>query len=102
MLLQGANVGRKNGRKMSRFLDSLLGRLVCWQDAGGLSKKQKPAGHCVGKFARDRTDTGFMAKSVLHLPELLCGSAVVWPPTSNAQAPPPPHNAPVPATRLRP
>jgi len=102
MLLQGANVGRKNGRKMSRFLDSLLGRLVCWQDAGGLSKKQKLAGHCVGKFARDRTDTGFMAKSVLHLPVLLCCSVVVWPATSNAQAQAPPQNASGAGTRLRP
>src|SRR6267378_3444588 len=102
MLLQGANVGRKNGRKMSRFLDSLLGRLVCWQDAGGLSKKQELAGHCVGKFARDRTDTGFMAKSVLHLPVLLCCSVVVWPATSNAQAQAPPQNASGAGPRLRP
>src|SRR6266851_10156976 len=102
MLLQGANVGRKNGRKMSRFLDSLLGRLVCWQDAGGLSKKQELAGHCVGKFARDRTDTGFMAKSVLHLPVLLCCSVVVWPAMSNAQAQAPPQNASGAGTRLRP
>src|SRR6266436_5970760 len=102
MLLQGANVGRKNGRKMSRFLDSLLGRLVCWLDAGGLSKKQELAGHCVGKFARDRTDTGFMAKSVLHLPVLLCCSVVVWPATSNAQAQAPLQNASGAGTRLRP
>src|SRR6266852_5727791 len=102
MLLQGANVGRKNGSKMSRFLDSLLGRLVCWQDAGGLSKKQELAGHCVGKFARDRTDTGFMAKSVLHLPVLLCCSVVVWPATSNAQAQAPPQNASGAGPRLRP
>src|SRR5260370_28231601 len=101
MLLQGANVGRKNGRKMSRFLDSLLGRLVCLQDAGGLSKKQELAGHCIGKFARDRTDTGFMAKSVLHLPVLLCCSVVVWPATSNAQAQAPPQNASGAGPRLR-
>ena len=75
---------------MSRFLDSSLGRLVCWQDAGGLSKKQELAGHCVGaRIARNRTDTDFMTKFALHLSIVLCCGVVAWPAAANAQARPP-------------
>src|SRR5713101_834963 len=85
---------------MSRFLDSSLGRLVCWQHAGSLPKKQELAGRC-RRQVRVRTETGFMTKSALHLLILLCCSALVWPAASNAQARPP-QNAPTPGPRLRP
>src|SRR6266481_3738577 len=85
---------------MSRFLDSSLGRLVCWQHAGSLPKKQELAGRC-RRQVRVRTETGFMTKSTLHLLIPLCCSALVWPAASNAQARPP-QNAPTPGLRLRP
>jgi tetratricopeptide (TPR) repeat protein len=67
-----------------------------------LSKKQELAGHCAAAtIVRNRTDTGFMTKSLLHLLLLLCCSAVLWPTAANAQAPPR-KNAPPLGPRLRP
>jgi tetratricopeptide (TPR) repeat protein len=67
-----------------------------------LSKKQELACHCSGaRIVRNRTDTGFMTKSLLHLLLLLCCSAVLWPTAASAQAPAP-KNAPPLGPRLRP
>ena len=82
---------------MTLHWDALyVGRML-----GACRKNQELTGRCAGKFARVRTDTGFMTKSALHLLILLCCIPLVWPAASNAQARPP-QNVPTQGPRLRP
>src|SRR6202158_2774189 len=68
-----------------------------------MSKKRELAGACsCARIVRNRTDTGFMTKSLLHLILPLCCCAMVWPDAANGQAQAPPKNAPAPGPRLRP
>ncbi len=70
-------------------------------ECGDIVEKSRAGRGCAGaRVARNRTDTGLMTRSLLHLLLLLCCSATTWPAAVNAQAPP--KNAPALGPRLRP